>query len=262
MIRKILHIVVWLAIFCWFIIIMGFVSKRGEQLLCNRINIEVSDSTNVKFITSENVRSMIKESDIDIQGYPLSQINTRRLETIIENNPYIKSTEAYTTVNGELFVDVEQRRPIIRVMPGGRQGYYIDTEGEFLPLSSTYTPMVLLVTGYFSLPQSMMDKGLESRDSISEEYQYINDVLDFARYVDEHKFWKEQIVQLYRNRSGEFEIIPRVGAHQVLLGTLDNYKEKLRNLKLLYKQGFQKYGWNNYNQINLKYSNQVICTKR
>lgn len=262
MIKKILHSVVWLAIFCWFIIIMGFVSDTGEKILCNRVNIVISDSTDVKFVTSENVRSMIVDSDINIQGYPLFQINTRELEAIIESNPYIANSEAYTTVNGELFVDIEQRRPIIRVMPGGRQGYYIDTEGEFLPLSSSYTPMVLLVTGYLSLPQSMVAAGLSPRDSVHVDYQYINDVLDFARYIDENKFWKEQIVQLYRNRSGEFEIIPRVGAHQIFLGTLDNYKEKLRNLTLLYEQGFQKYGWNNYNQINLKYSNQVICTKR
>lgn len=262
MIKKILHIVVWLAIFCWFIIIMGFVSNIDEEVLCNRINIEISDSTDVKFIRSEDVRSMITDTDIDIQGYPLYQINTRRLESIIENDPYIKNTEAYITVEGELFVDVEQRRPMLRVMPGGKQGYYIDTEGEFLPLSSTYTPMVLLVTGNLSLPRSMIDEGLAPRDSLSKKYQYIHDVLDFAKYIDKNKFWKEQIVQLYRNRSGEFEIIPRVGAHQILLGTLENYPEKLRNLKLLYEQGFQKYGWNNYNQINLKYSNQVICTKR
>jgi cell division protein FtsQ len=262
MIKKILHIVVWLGILCWFIFIMGFVSKSGDQLLCNRIIIEISDSTDVKFVTSEDVRSMITDSDIDIQGYPLLEINSRRLEAILENNPYIENTEAYTTINGDLFVDVEQRRPILRVMPGGRRGYYIDTNGEFLPLSSSYTPMVLLITGYLSLPQSMMDAGLAPRDSTDVEYQYIHDVLELARYIDENQFWKDQIVQIYRNRKGEFEIIPRVGAHQILLGTLDNYKEKLRNLKLLYEQGFQKYGWNNYNQINLKYSNQVICTKR
>jgi len=262
MIKKILHIVVWLAIFCWFIVIMGFVSDSDEKILCNKMNIEISDSTDVKFIRTEDVRSMIVETDIDIQGYPISQINTRSLETIIESDPYIKNTEVYFTVNGELFVDIEQRKPIVRVMPGGKQGYYIDTEGVFLSLSSTYTPMVLLVTGYLSLPQSMIEEGLPPRDSLGKDHQYIYKVLDFAKYIDENEFWKEQIVQLYRTRSGEFEIIPRVGAHQVLLGTLDNYQEKLRNLNLLYEQGFQKYGWNNYNQINLKYSNQVICTKR
>lgn len=262
MLKKILHIVVWLAIFCWFIIIMGFVNETNEKVICNKVNIEISDSTVVKFIHAEDIREMISDTDIDIQGYPISQINTRRMESIIEEDPYIKNAEAYVTVNGELFIDIEQRKPMLRVMPGGRQGFYIDSEGVLLPLSSSYSPMVMLVSGNISIPGSITEAGLLQGDSINKEYQYIHDLLDLAKYIDNNKFWREQIVQLYRNQSGEFEIIPRVGAHQILLGTLDNYKEKLRNLKLLYEQGLQKYGWNNYNQINLKYSNQVICTKR
>lgn len=262
MIKKIIHIVVWVMILSWFIIIMGFVSDHDDDQLCKRIFIEVSDSSNVKFITAKNVRDLIEESEIDMQGYPVSQINTRILESILEENPYVKNAEVYTTVTGELFINVDQRRPIIRVMPGGRQGYYLDHEGEFLPLSSSYSPMVTLVTGYLMLPAYIKENGLFNRDSVDMEYQFIYEILDFARFVDTHTFWKEQIVQLYRARSGEYEIIPRIGAHQILLGSMDNHEEKLRNLKLLYEQGFQKYGWNNYNKINLKYSNQVICTKR
>ena len=42
------------------------------------------------------------------------------------------------------------------------------------------------------------------------------------------------------------------------------YYEKLKriNLKLLYDQGLSRHGWNSYDRINLKYSNQVICKKR
>jgi len=53
-----------------------------------------------------------------------------------------------------------------------------------------------------------------------------------------------------------------VGAHQILLVGMDNWKEKMKNLELLYRQGLSRYGWNTYEKINLKYSNQVICTKR
>ena len=262
MIKKIIHIVVWLMILSWFIIIMGFVTDHNDDLLCKHILIEVSDSSNVKFITANNVREILGESGIDMQGYPISQINTRVLENILEENPFVKNAELYTTVTGDLFIDVDQRRPIIRIMPGGRQGYYIDNEGEFLPISSSYSPMVPLVSGYLTLPANIWETGILSRDSVDSEYQFVCDILDFALYVDTHPFWKEQIVQLYRDQSGDYEIIPRVGAHQILLGSMDNFEEKLRNLKLLYEQGFQKYGWNNYNKINLKYSNQVICTKR
>lgn len=262
MIRKILNIVVWMLILSWFIIVMGLVSDRSGEIMCKRITIEISDSSSVKFITAANVREMIAESDIDIQGYPAAEINTRHLERILERNPYIGNAEAYITVEGDLFLKVKQRRPVIRIMPQGRAGYYIDGNGEFLPLSSSYSPMVLLLSGNLSVPEKIRAEGLHHRDSVNQEYNYLFDMLDFALYIDEHIFWKQQIVQVYRDSKGDYELIPRVGAHQILFGTMDNYEEKLRNLKLLYEQGFQKYGWNNYNKINLKYSNQVICTKR
>ena len=84
----------------------------------------------------------------------------------------------------------------------------------------------------------------------------------FCTYVSGHPFWSEQIVQLHVNRRGEYELIPRVGAHQILMGSMEEWKLKLRNLELLYSQGFSAYGWNSYRSINLKYTNQVICTKR
>ena len=93
-------------------------------------------------------------------------------------------------------------------------------------------------------------------------YHHLSELYSFARYVSAHPFWSNQIVQIYRNRMGEYELIPRVGAHQILLGSMENYEIKLRNLEALYKQGLGRYGWNTYNKINLKYSNQVICTKR
>lgn len=262
MIKKILHIVVWLFILAWFIIIMGFVSKRSQDIMCKRIHIEISDSTSVKFITASHVRKMITESDIDIQGYPLQEINTRQLEGILERNPYVERAEAFSTVEGDLFLDLKQRTPLLRVMPNGRSGYYIDSEGQVLPLSSSYSPMVLLVTGNIFVPENVRTEGLHHRDSIDEEYVYLFDLLEFARHINAHPFWAQQIVQVYRDRSGAYELIPRVGAHQIIFGSMENYEEKLHNLKMLYEQGLQKYGWNTYNKINLKYSNQVICTKR
>jgi cell division protein FtsQ len=44
---------------------------------------------------------------------------------------------------------------------------------------------------------------------------------------------------------------------------MEQWEKKLHNLELLYEQGFSAYGgWNGYSTINLKYTNQVICTKR
>jgi cell division protein FtsQ len=251
---------IWILLIAWFSVIMGFVSRSNADVLCSQIVIQISDSSQVSFINSDAVRNVIKNSGINTQGYPVEEIQTRELERLLEKNPYVQNAEVYIDVEGDLFVDIAQRKPLIRIMPGGKQGYYIDQDAFILPLSDSYSPMVLLLTGKIAFPEYVDENG-KRRADIASSIE-LRELLDFAGYVQEHEFWNTQIVQLYRSARGEYEIIPRVGAHQIQFGNMDDYEQKLMNLKLLYDQGLKQYGWNKYDKINLKYSNQIICTKR
>ena len=62
--------------------------------------------------------------------------------------------------------------------------------------------------------------------------------------------------------SGYVEKELAVGNHRIMLGTLDEFEEKLANLKLFYEQAIPKVGWEKYSMINLKYKNQIVCTKK
>ena len=251
MMKKILKIASWIGIAAWFVVVLGFISSESNQVLCNRMDVILSDTILHHFVTPADVRNMLEEDDFQIQGYPIDEINTRQLEATLENNAYIKNAELSTDISGRLEVNVEQRIPLVRIMPYGKRGYYLDTEGEMLPLSDQYTPLILLASGNILFPgeNSKANKQLE-------------EIFRFCTYLSEHPLWKEQIVQIYVNKSGEYELIPRVGAHHILMGGMEKWEIKLRNLELLYKQGLSRYGWNSYGTINLKYTNQVICTKR
>jgi cell division protein FtsQ len=251
MIRKVALILTWLGIAAWFVVVMGFVMEKSEEVLCNRIDVILQDTINNRFVTRTDILSIVEFSGLETRGYPLSQINTRSLEHLLEENPYVKNAEVSKDVSGKLEVTVEQRVALVRVLPNGSRGYYLDKEGRMLPLSDHFTPLIMLVTGY--LPGSVSDG--QSGDRLSEMYQFCN-------YLSEKPFWNDQVVQIYVNDKGEYELIPRVGAHHILMGSMDQWEKKLRNLELLYEQGLSKYGWNTYQTINLKYTNQVICTKR
>jgi cell division protein FtsQ len=260
MIRKITHIVIWLALGAWFTVIMGFVSGSNERVLCKQIVVNITDSSDVRFVTNISVREKIMQAGMDIQGYPVEGIRTRELENKLEQDPYVENAEVYFDVEGSLYVDITQRKPLLRVMPGGRQGFYIDQKGVILPLSENYSPMVLLVTGELQVPEYTDSKGMRIADQSGDEELKL--LFGFVRQVTQHPFWNTQIVQVYRGTDGNYELIPRVGAHQIEFGTMEDYGTKLRNLKLLYDQGLKQYGWNTYDKIDLKYSNQIICTKR
>jgi cell division protein FtsQ len=53
-----------------------------------------------------------------------------------------------------------------------------------------------------------------------------------------------------------------VGDHLIEMGSLDNYQEKLRNMKAFYEQVITRNNWDTYGKISLKYKNQVIAIKR
>ncbi|MCK4745496.1 MAG: FtsQ-type POTRA domain-containing protein [Bacteroidales bacterium] len=251
MIQGIFKILIWILIAGWFVVIIGFVSNEADKVLCNRIEVVLSDTVQNRFVTKSDIRSMLESTDLHLQGYSMAEINIRTLERELEQNPYIRNAEVSKDISGKLEVKVEQRRPLIRIMPKGKRGFYLDTEGIILPLSERFTPLIMLATGQIPEPGSTGETG-----------KTLEEIFRFSSFLADHEFWDDQVVQIYVNRNGEYELIPRVGAHHIILGNMDQWQKKLRNLELLYRQGFSRYGWNTYGTINLKYTNQVICTKR
>jgi len=244
-------ILTWIFIAAWFVIVMGFVSDQADKVVCTRIAVNISDTMDSRFITDADVRMMLEGSGMSLQGYPMAEIQSRKLESMLEENPYISNAEVSKDIAGRMEISIRQRVPLVRIMPERTPGFYLDREGYVLPLSARFTPKTILVTGHIGAPEG---------DRVSEK-NFV-EVLQFSRYLADHPLWKSQIVQVYVSRSGEYELIPRVGGHQILLGDLNQWEKKLRNLELLYQQGLSKYGWNTYETINLKYTNQVICSKR
>jgi cell division protein FtsQ len=90
----------------------------------------------------------------------------------------------------------------------------------------------------------------------------MKDIIAMASYIAGDPFWNAQIVQVYVNREGEFELVPRVGAQIILFGDGSQIRQKFFKLETLYREGFRQKRWNHYEIINLKYNNQVICTKK
>ncbi|MFZ5939438.1 MAG: cell division protein FtsQ/DivIB [Bacteroidota bacterium] len=262
--KKVVRIILWVLIIAWFFVMMGFVSSREQAVICSRVEVILADSSDLGFITKAGVNRMISRKAPGLIGKAMDEIDMNAIETAISENPFIKSADVYGTVSGTLGVRIEQRQPVVRVMPNGSSGFYIDREGAVMPVTPGFSPMLLLATGDIDFPADLLKRG--NIGSFSEEekkmYPALFDIVDFADYIGKKSFWKNQIVQIYLNRSGDWELIPRVGAHQIILGPMEGYREKLEKLLLLYKQGLPEYGWNTYDKINLKYSNQIICSKR
>jgi cell division protein FtsQ len=89
----------------------------------------------------------------------------------------------------------------------------------------------------------------------------LEQVYEVAGFIQKDGFWSSQIEQIYVNEKFEIELVPRVGNHTILLGNSEDLENKMGNLLRFYQDGASKLGWQSYSKLNLKFANQVVCTK-
>ncbi|MBE9466945.1 MAG: hypothetical protein IMY72_01335 [Bacteroidetes bacterium] len=262
--KKIKEIITWLSIIIYMVIALSFVSEKEAQIPCSSVVVAIIDNSQNLFIEEDDVISMIYDKGGKVLGYPIDSINLANLEDLINNNPSIKKSEVYRTINGILKIDIEQRTPIVRIINFNNESYYIDEQGALMPLSNNYTARVLVANGDINEPYKRnysTDIISTSKNDELNRHCILCDIYNIAKFINDDEFWKSQIEQIYI-RNNEYELIPRVGSQTILFGGVENLNEKFVKLKALYKKGFSQLGWNKYKTINLKYNNQIICTKR
>ena len=186
---------------------------------------------------------LLKKKQLDPRNKPMKSINTELIEEELLKNEMISDIQAYKTPAGIIKLEVIQKMPILRIL-SANGNYYVDNQGTTMPISSRYVAYVPVVSGY-----------VEKSFAVSGLYK-------FALFLQENEFWNDQIEQIYVHSDREVELVPRVGNHRIMLGTLDGFEEKLEHLKLFYEQAIPKMGWEKYSMINLKYKNQIVCTKK
>ena len=259
--NKIVNISIWVTAIVMIVVVLGFVKAEKKHQTFKTPLVDIDYETDHRFIDENDVLAqVINPSDSGL--LKLNRFNITDLEDKLSNNHSIKDAQVYKTVNGELVIDVKQRRPIVRVF-SKNESYYIDEEGALMPLSNKYTARLLVVNGVLNEPFSkrylVNYNNLE--DSLFEKTM-LDDIYKISNFIDKSDFWKAQIEQIHVNKMSDLELIPKVGNHKIVFGGIDNLEGKFEKLMIFYKKGLNKTGWNEYSTINLKYKNQVFCTKR
>lgn len=257
--KRVLEIFIWVIIIAYLVVIPGFVIDRSGETPCNSVDIILPDSLKIRFVTKDIILNSINNRDDKLLGYPLGNINTREIEKQLLLHPALKRVEAYKTVDGKLHIEAIQRVPVVRIINKKGMSYYLDSKGAVIPFSEKFTPRVLVASGYISESELIRDE-LMIRNI--DKDNAIRKIHELSCFINSNDFWKAQIEQIYVTRSGEFELVPRVGAHRIIFGDFDNYQGKFRKLYAFFDEGLNKVGWNRYETINLKFDRQIVCTKR
>lgn len=260
--KKILHIVFWSVLPLAMLVMLGFVSASQSEMLCSDLNIEIDYSNGMHFVRNEHVVEKLKQSRIYPVGTKFSTVNIGKMEKVLMDIPEVENANVYRTVDGKMGISITQRTPIVRVRNINGRNFYIDNRGYQMPLSSNYFPRVIIVNGYISEPFIEESAFEIARDSANRAAFKTDDIYAMAKFISGDPFWNAQIQEIYFTRDGDMELIPVVGDHRIVFGDTTYMEEKFNKLKVFYQDGLKKTGWNQYDTLNLKYKNQIVCSKK
>ena len=215
-----------------------FAGKNNKENYCKLTDITIEMDENV-FVTNDVINDYLLDNNLHPDSIKMNDVLFKNIESLLSNHPSIRSANVYSDMQGKVFVSVIQRKPIIRVQ-NGKDAYYLDEDGLRMPLSGEYTSRMLLATGEVNLVNE-------------NDLYYLSDV------IIKDEFLKKQIVQIDINKDSELLMLTQIG-EQVEFGQIKEVVEKFKKLKLYYEKGNSQN--QEYETLNLKYKNQIVCIKK
>lgn len=242
--KKFLAILAALAVIGYLFFSANYFRDSSKNRVCESFEIVVRDSARIGFVRAIEIENLVKRYDLHPVGKPFSEINTLAIRDTIMTNQLVESADVYLTPRGGVVANIRQREPVLRVISDAQGSYYVDDDRRIMPVSSSFTVYVPLATG-----------------AIDEEFAR-DELYDFAMFLHHNKDWDAWVEQIVVRGNGDVVLIPRAGDFRIVLGSLEDYPAKLSKFTRFVDGGLNVVGWNRYSEINLKYDNQVVCTKR
>lgn len=222
------------------VFLYGFSASRNGDKIVQASVVEFSNGANL-FLSHEMVDKLLIQNGGEADNKSKSLINLHKLESIVSENPLVEKVKVFMSVSGELKTVITQRTPIARVNAGD-EVYYIDKQGVKMPLSKNYSARVLLVSG------GVLDSDLSS-------------IYALVSKINSDSFLSELVVGVHKKSTGDFVLRTRKYDQYVEIGEIKDLNFKFKKLEAFYNEVIQSEELEKYKTINLKFSNQVVCTK-
>lgn len=244
-------------------VLLGFLRIEHNNAQLDSTDIHITYNTSDTLLDEHDILQVIGSVCGEIRGKTYEQVNFREIETKINRNYYVSACDVDALLNGTLRIRIKQRVPMLRIVTEN-SSYYIDTTGFVMPLATKYSARVPVVSGNIG-PVNVLVSGKNIKMLSDTNKELASGRLircyQLAKYVFNDPRLRPLIDQIYENDHGELELISKFGSHTILFGDADNIEQKFNNLLAFYQQGIKKYGWGAFDLVNLKYNNQVVCSK-
>lgn len=222
--------------------LISFTVIKNASRTVNKIDVAFVQPVDNYFINDESIREIINKDGKDILKQSLREVNVKEIEQKVSESPFVDSVQVSKDINGHLRLDIKANSAVARIKTLKNE-FYLTTKGGKMPLSKLNSADVILVSG----------------DVKPNEYE---DLSKFVQALKADDLLKNHIIAIQKVGQRSFNLIVNTGNYYIELGTLNNFEQKLHNLKLFYNQYIDFIGTEDYEKLSLKFVNQVVATKR
>ena len=221
------------------VFLFAFSSKQNSHSPIQNTHVEFVGKDHL-LISKDVVNKLLIQNQQAVECMPKDILDLNVLEAKISSHPMIENAEVYLTVNGEVRVEVTQSTPLARVI--SEPSFYIDSQGEMMPLSSEYSARVVVVHGHVDTTN-------------------LQAVYQLLEYITHDDFLKLYVTEIIIDEQQQFSLSLRTYDFEVVVGTLENLNKKMNNLKAFYQKAKKDKLLQTYKTVNLQFNQQVVCTK-
>jgi cell division protein FtsQ len=222
------------------IFLFSFTSNRNEKRKLSK-SVVVFVDDNAPFVKQETVNKLLIENNRDASDIEKDKLDLNKVEKSIDAHEMIEKSDVFVSIDGVLKAVVKQKTPIARFVDG-ESSFYIDYEGNKMPLSTNFTARVPLVSGVINKKNN-------------------EDLARLFRTIYDDDFLKKNIIGVQIMPNGSLKMLNRNFNFQIDFGRIINVERKFKNYKAFFQKTVLDSSLYKYSKIDLRFTEQVVCTK-
>jgi cell division protein FtsQ len=222
------------------IFLFSFTSKRNEnRKLTKAVVVFIGD--NALFIKRETVNKLLIENKENASSIQKDKLDLNKLERTLDSNDLIQKSDVFVSIDGVLKAMVKQKTPIARVF-NDEDSFYIDYEGDRMPLSENFTARVPLVSGVINKKNN-------------------EELAQLFRVIYDDDFLRKNIIAIQIMPNGSLKMLNRNFEYQIDFGSIIDSERKFKDYKAFFQKAVLDSSLYKYKKIDLRFTKQVVCTK-
>jgi cell division septal protein FtsQ len=187
---------------------------------------------------------MVKQKAAIPIGVKPDSLDLNQVVNRVETLDYVRSVTPYIEPSGDLRLKISEREPLALLI-NGSQRIYVDAEGVKLPILEGKTRDVPIVYGFST----------DARDTLKNEaYLQIRDFLMKAK-ID--GFGWTTISEVVFDKHDGVVALSHENGVKLIFGQ-NEFETKLENWKAFYAQVVKTKGIDKMQQVDLRFTNQVV----